>query len=98
MSQESENRQTMFSFMKKNTTAQLFEKSPHVQNKFTDYSNLPKEVKQIVKRKKADKIWFFPAFSKKPSSFNIELNTEDLEWNSHYLHDTKEFILLSSRS
>ena len=65
----------------------------------TGYSNLPKEEKQIVKRRQMDKIRFFPAFGKRPSSCKIDANTEDDEWNSFIiLHDTKEFVLPSSSS
>ena len=62
-----------------------------------DDSNLPKEVKQIVKRQKVDKIWFFPASDKKLSIFKIDLNT-DKDWHSFIvLHAAKEFVLPSSK-
>ena len=63
----------------------------------TGYSNSLKEVKQIVKRQKVDKISFFPVFRKRPSSFRTDLISEDTEWNSFLiLHDTKEIVLPSS--
>ena len=57
-----------------------------------DYSNLPKEVKQIVKRPKVDKIWFFPASDKKLSTFKIDLKTADKDWHSSIIFACREGI------
>ena len=64
-----------------------------------DYSNLTKEVKQIVKRQNVDKIWFCPASDKKLSTFKIDLKTEDKDWHSFIIfHAAKEFVLPGTKS
>ena len=101
MSTKSEIPETKFSIMKKRLPPLNLQnkKPPRPIEIHADYSNLPKEVKQIVKRQKVDKIWFFPASDKKLSTFKIDLNTEDKDWHSFILlHSAKQFVLPGSKS
>ena len=90
----------VFHYEEEITTLNLPNKKPPCPIEIhVDYSNPPKEVKQIVKRQKVDKIWFFPASDKKLSTFKIDLNTEDKGWHSFIiLHAAKEFVLPGSKS
>ena len=98
---KAEIRDTKFSIMKKRLPPLNLrnKKPPRPIDIHADYSNLPKEVKQIVKRQKVDKIWFFPASDKKLSTFRIDLNTADKDWHSFFiLNAAKEFVLPGSKS
>ena len=48
------------------------EKLPRPMEIRTGSSYLTKKVKQIMKRQKVDKIWFYPALCMKPLSFELD--------------------------
>ena len=101
MSAKSEIRETKFSIMETRLTPLNLPntKPPRPIELLADYSNLPEEMKQIVKRQTKGKIWFLPASVKKLSTFKIDLSTEDQAWHSFIiLHSAEEFVLPGSKS
>ena len=62
-----------------------------------DFPNLPQEVKEVIDSENVLKIWFCSGSEETGSTFKIDLETREKEWNSFILLKTHGIFVLPRR-